>query len=1753
MKWKRDIRAVAIAIAGWMALSDVQAQPGSLDLSFDPGSHTDGAVLAMVKQSDGKIIIGGDFKVVGNEVRRGIARFESDGSLDAGFAPQFGGPSQDGSPQGTVRALAVQADGKILAGGEFASVNGVSRENIVRLRASGSLDTDFHPIAMTDGYNYSRAIHSVAIQSDGKLIIAGDFGSVNGATRAGVARLNTDGSLDTNFTPIVVSYFEQGPVYSVAIQNDAKVLIGGGFGNVYNPHTSGIARLNTDGSLDDSLQANLELMVIKSLALTGGGKIVVGGFGYGYSQVPTISRLNPDGSLDPTFSASTGGNFGVHRVAVQSDGRVLIGGDFRTVNGIATTNIARLKEDGSLDSSFQAGVTEDFCQDWSFVSSFLLEDDGRILIGGWFTGINGQSRARLARLHANGALDAGFETHGIDHVMDGFDRCEVNSLVCQPDGKVIMGGLFSSAHGEPRNSIARFNADGSLDKTFVPGQPRANDWITRLVLQADGRVLVTGGFVGCGVSTTLHRLHANGSLDTSFNPVIHPYALYIPRVAVQSDGKVLIAGSFTNIGGVARTNFARLNTDGSLDLGFEPRLERAGLSSGPGRVGPVAFRTDGRILIAGEFTSVNETPRTNIAQLNPDGSLDMSFNMGLAGSASRLVVQPDGKILIAGGFTNVNGIARTNLARLNTDGSLDASFVGRMALDLLALQSDGKILGVRGTNIIRLFPDGSVDTTFKVNIEAGRDFPFISALAVQSDDKVLMGGRFVIVNGVARACVARLHGDLSAGWPVVQTLPVTSVTTTSARFNGFVNPNAGSATAYFEFGTTQNYGSKTPNANLDGNSQDLGFVLTGLEPGTTYHCRLVADNGVGTNRGSDVVFTTLPLSTTVTQAWVAGTDGLGLRLRSAPSLGASILLVMPEGSLVTLLGGTQTADGHLWRQVSYAGQEGWAASQYLIFSADGTSPTAPAAPIMLRQLLANGLSTMPAGGKVTEDAVVLAASPDGGNGELFLVQFEVRPVGTGFSAPTHNSRWVRGGSEAQATISGLSNQGYHWRARVLNGNGVASPWVAFSGNATDFVVNAPKRPSAQFSWSPPQVFTDDLVQFTAEAAGQPGLMFLWDFGGGQTATGPAVTRSFAQAETASVTLTVTDAQSNQSQHTETIGVVSKELVERINQLAQLTSVSLDQLLAQAQAVAWATDEFKTGVDTTASKLWLSLVFDAMGAGISLPDYSESLKLTLGEEFIVDTWTELVSEASATVLEKAASGGLYWSIYIPVLQSRINEKKASIEQLRQRAVAAVVALTHSEAEQLARNLEARRSGNTALAAAYEIKSLLPVTLEEVKSALGPAELAANLALSGAIISLTGGAGLIGATPSMLLTVSSSAALAKGTLDKMIILSEQSADIQMFTWSVDVLGQASFFANELIANTENGLTAVRDRQTPATPAGSMTVEHFTRGRVEQFWYGSRWIAETAYAGITVRNTGPTAAKYRMEAVYPVTLTVTKIYGLIPLNYEFTIMRFEDQIQLNPGEERTFHMDYLPDQVLGLKQPINYTLTARTEDGSYLVAGASVPFGTTFLDENGNVIDHSQLQDVLLAGSLAQSTIVQFPGSNFCSLNVNLKNPFSTPLLLQVQQPLPTGTIVIAPTGTFAGNNQLSWDVDLQPNESRLLRAVLKLPVPVSPAPLADTMVSVYDSLHGVWLQFQEPPTVIQVTETPPPQLEASGLAEGGFDMRLWSFIPGVYRVDATKDLNAWQPLLATTNIVGVVSIQDAASPTNALRFYRALRLP
>lgn len=361
------------------------APPGQLDLSFDTGSGVEGYQLRKIAvQADGKAVICGWFTAINGVNRNEIARLNTDGSLDLSFNPGSG-PSGGG-----IDAVAVQTDGKVLISGDFSAINGVSRRGVARLNQDGSVDSSFNP-----GTGADSRVPVVAVQADGKVLLGGWFTSVNGVSRNRIARLNSDGSVDTSFDP------GAGPVWSndnyvwcVAVQPDGKVLIGGGLTSFNGVSQNRIARLNSDGSLDSSFNvgsgANQEVYAV---AMQSDGKVLIGGT---FTSVNGLSRsrlarLNVDGSVDVGFSPNVAGP--VFSVAVQSDGRVLIGGNMGSVNGVIRMRVARIHANGTVDLSFDPGSGPD-----NQVRSLALQSDGKVLVGGDFTTINGVARARIARL-----------------------------------------------------------------------------------------------------------------------------------------------------------------------------------------------------------------------------------------------------------------------------------------------------------------------------------------------------------------------------------------------------------------------------------------------------------------------------------------------------------------------------------------------------------------------------------------------------------------------------------------------------------------------------------------------------------------------------------------------------------------------------------------------------------------------------------------------------------------------------------------------------------------------------------------------------------------------------------------------------------------------------------------------------------------------------------------------------------------------------------------------------------------------------------------------------------------------------------------------------------------------------------------------------------------------------------------------------------------------------------------------------------
>jgi uncharacterized delta-60 repeat protein/prepilin-type N-terminal cleavage/methylation domain-containing protein len=362
------------------------------------------------------------------------------------------------------------------------------------------------------------------------------------------------------------------------------------------------------------------------------------------------------GTLDTTFlNGLTGANSAVDTVAVQSDGRVLIGGAFTAVNGTSRGRIARLNTDGTLDTTFANGLTGANNR----IFAVAVQPDGRILIGGNFTAVNGTTRNRIARLNTDGTLDTTF-ANGLAGAND-----TVQTIALQTDGRILIGGGFNSLHGTARSYVARLNADGSVDTGFLNGLPGADLRLYSMAVQSDGRILIGGNFTTVNGTSRgrIARLNTDGTLDTTFANGLAGADSSVFSIAVGPDGRIVIGGAFAAVHGTARGNLARLNADGSLDTMFLNGLSGAGWW-----VWAVTVLSDSRVVIGGEFTAVNGTARGGIARLNADGSLDTTFANGLSGgnaTVSAAVVRPDGSVVVGGVFTQMNGTARNRIARLS--------------------------------------------------------------------------------------------------------------------------------------------------------------------------------------------------------------------------------------------------------------------------------------------------------------------------------------------------------------------------------------------------------------------------------------------------------------------------------------------------------------------------------------------------------------------------------------------------------------------------------------------------------------------------------------------------------------------------------------------------------------------------------------------------------------------------------------------------------------------------------------------------------------------------------------------------------------------------------------------------------------------------------------------------------------------------------------------------------------------------------
>jgi len=563
----------------------------------------------MCESVDGKYFVYGDIERYGNEFVGDLLKVDATGTRVPGF--------QTVQTDGLVRQVIPLPSGKLLMRGDFRYINGVRRNNVVRLNADGSVDESF---ALQN-----KNVGSLSLQSDGKMLAAGDNK---------ILRFNADGSLDPSFDFTVPAtafdgrlFLDPGDHVFVAI----TTWVG----------PSSLIKLKSNGDVDDSFHYTWSFygLGIDQIVFQNDGRLV---FSATHAEPGAstyhLMRLNPDGSKDDTFYEAIARGI-VQDVFGRKNGNIIFStGAYDIDNQFC--GVAELDKDGHFVRPVVSGALRN-------VSTINEDSGGNLLLTGFFEKIGDTDISYTAKVKPDNTVDLSFKVPiaNIRSVLTGNKQMAVQST-----GKVLL---------TTSTSLLRFYPDGTIDNTFVPALPGSDPYyMGPVAVQEDDKIVVAGNSVIVG-PTVLGRLNADGSLDATFQAGKGPQSDGAPgsvaRVIVKP-GKIYVAGYFNSFNEHPSPGFAILDMDGKW---IGP--EKNGLGDNR-QINDIDVQSDGKIIL---LTVAREAVR-----LNADGSKDDSFLPAVTGFGFR--VDALDRIYMRGWFNSGQG--RTALVRLDKNGVVDNSF-----------------------------------------------------------------------------------------------------------------------------------------------------------------------------------------------------------------------------------------------------------------------------------------------------------------------------------------------------------------------------------------------------------------------------------------------------------------------------------------------------------------------------------------------------------------------------------------------------------------------------------------------------------------------------------------------------------------------------------------------------------------------------------------------------------------------------------------------------------------------------------------------------------------------------------------------------------------------------------------------------------------------------------------------------------------------------------------------------------------------
>jgi len=386
------------------------------------------------------------------------------------------------------KSVAIQPDGKIVIAG-ICNNGSYSDFGVVRYNSDGTIDTGFgtNGKVTTSVTSYNDGAYGVAIQADGKIVVAG-FASNGTSSDFAVVRYTSAGVLDNTFntngiviTPIVSN--DDDWAYSIAIQPVDQKIVVAGFarlnGSLGGNYDFTVVRYNTDGSLDNTFGTALNGIVttdfgsadIGNSVVIHGGKIVVAGYArIGTTDDFAVARYNSDGALDNTFGTGgkvttaigTGTDRG-YSVAIQSDDKIVVAG-YAHIGSTDDFAVVRYNSDGTIDTGFgtngKVTTVVGTGADWGY--SVALQLDGKIVVAGFATMAN--NNIAVVRYTSTGALDNTFGTNGKVTTAVGSSGCAGVSVAIQSDGKIVVGGDSYSGYDF---TIARYTGTTPIATAII--------------------------------------------------------------------------------------------------------------------------------------------------------------------------------------------------------------------------------------------------------------------------------------------------------------------------------------------------------------------------------------------------------------------------------------------------------------------------------------------------------------------------------------------------------------------------------------------------------------------------------------------------------------------------------------------------------------------------------------------------------------------------------------------------------------------------------------------------------------------------------------------------------------------------------------------------------------------------------------------------------------------------------------------------------------------------------------------------------------------------------------------------------------------------------------------------------------------------------------------------------------------------------------------------------------------------------------